>query len=151
MDSDWIYGIIFAIVILLIVFLIIIFIPSSKIFLAILAPVLMGLGIAARDSGGDDDIITCKHCCHELDDDAQSCSNCGKRVNDNCRNCGHKLDDGAEFCPVCGTRFLDYGHSSTDINDVIRNIENKKCRNCGRRLEDNEKFCPICGTRRIYK
>ena len=150
MDSDWIGAIVFMIVLILIIGAIIMFIPGSRGFLAAIAPVLMGLGAAAKVWNRDDDSIICKHCYHELESDAEFCSYCGKRVNDKCRNCGNKLEDEDEFCPVCGTRAIPYGNNK-DINDVIRDIENRKCRNCGYRLEDNNKFCPRCGSKRIYK
>ncbi len=82
MDSDLCYGIIFAIVIIIIVGFIIIAFPGSKGFLAMLVPIMIGLGTVARMWDKEDE------------------------ENNKCRNCGHELDDDANFCPLCGTKRL---------------------------------------------
>ncbi len=80
MDSDLCLGIIFAIVLIFIVGIILISFPGLKGYMAILVPIMIGVGTAARKLDKDDE------------------------ENNKCRNCGHELDDDANFCPLCGTK-----------------------------------------------
>ena len=80
MDSDLGLGIIFAIVLIFIVGIILISFPGLKDYLAMLVPIMIGVGTAARKLDKDDE------------------------ENNKCRNCGHELDDDANFCPLCGTK-----------------------------------------------
>ncbi len=80
MDSDLCLGIIFAIVLIFIVGIILISFPGLKGYLAMLVPIMIGVGTAARKLDKDDE------------------------ENNKCRNCGHELDDDANFCPLCGTK-----------------------------------------------
>lgn len=80
MDSDLCLGIIFAIVLIFIVGIILISFPGLKGYLAMLVPIMIGVGTAARKRDKDDE------------------------ENNKCRNCGHELDDDANFCPLCGTK-----------------------------------------------
>ena len=80
MDSDLCLGIIFAIVLIFIVGIIIVSFPGLKGYLAMLVPIMIGVGTAARKLDKDDE------------------------ENNKCRNCGHELDGDANFCPLCGTK-----------------------------------------------
>ena len=80
MDSDLCLGIIFAIVLIFIVGIIIVSFPGLKGYLAMLVPIMIGVGTAARKLDKDDE------------------------ENNKCRNCGHELDGDAKFCPLCGTK-----------------------------------------------
>ena len=65
---------------LFIVGIILISFPGLKGYLAMLVPIMIGVGTAARKLDKDDE------------------------ENNKCRNCGHELDDDANFCPLCGTK-----------------------------------------------
>ncbi len=57
--------------------------------------------------------MKCVFCNHEIEDDAQFCPNCGKKLPQPkcCPHCGEQLDDDAQFCPNCGKKT---SQSSTD-------------------------------------
>ena len=80
MDSDLCLGIIFAMVLIFIIGIILISFPGLKGYLAMLVPIMIGVGTAARMWDKDDE------------------------ENNKCRNCGHELDGDAKFCPLCGTK-----------------------------------------------
>ena len=80
MDSDLCLGIIFAMVLIFIIGIILISFPGLKGYLAMLVPIMIGVGTAARKLDKDDE------------------------ENNKCRNCGHELDDDANFYPLCGTK-----------------------------------------------
>ena len=55
-------------------------ISRFKKFLAIIAPIMIGLGAASRTLNKEDE------------------------EDNKCRNCGHELDGDDNFCPICGTK-----------------------------------------------
>ena len=80
MDSDLCLGIIIVAVLIFIIGLILVAFPGLKSFLAIIAPIMIGLGVASRTLNKEDE------------------------EDNKCRNCGHELDGDANFCPICGTK-----------------------------------------------
>ncbi|WP_296891369.1 zinc ribbon domain-containing protein [uncultured Methanobrevibacter sp.] len=80
MDSDLCLGIIIVLVLIFIIGIILISFPGLKGYLAMLVPIMIGLGTASRMLDKDDE------------------------ENNKCRNCGHELDEDAIFCPNCGTK-----------------------------------------------
>lgn len=69
--------------------------------------------------------MKCKLCNSDIDNDAQFCPYCGKKVvyGKQCINCGNSIDDDSEFCPYCGTKQqVDENVKSTQ--DVISSQDN---------------------------
>lgn len=46
----------------------------------------------------------CEGCGHPLEDNAQFCDNCGRKVSGKCLHCGSAMAPGELFCSKCGTR-----------------------------------------------
>lgn len=82
-------------------------------------------------------MIKCPKCGEELQDDANFCTNCQKKLFSECPKCGKKLKADAKFCSACG------------INIEEFSAEGKKpsvCKKCGAELAQDDKFCERCGT-----
>ena len=73
------------------------------------------------------EIIKCKNCGSEVDENQKFCPECGEKIGNFCKQCGAKLAKKQKFCPECGASqvFL--------------------CPKCNKEIDENSKFCPECG------
>lgn len=80
--------------------------------------------------------MKCVFCNHEIEDDAQFCPNCGKKLPQPkcCPHCGEQLDDDAQFCPNCGKKT---SQSRVQTNDLLTQHPNRILLCLGRRSHRN--------------
>lgn len=98
------------------------------------------LSVVEQAPAESNDEVICSNCGEPLLSDAEFCSKCGTKVENNvskrCEGCGAEVPDGVLFCPTCGTK----------VKQPPKPANVKACRNCGVRLDEDTEFCPECGT-----
>lgn len=95
--------------------------------------------------------ITCSNCGAFLPNDAQFCSQCGRKIR-LCQSCGNDIPDEAMRCPVCGASVpVQCSQCGNMVGADMRfcpfcGREMKRiCPSCGKNVDLNARFCPSCG------